>query len=145
VEELKLPDPSTLEPIENHLWTPEGAPPEEAIAVVRGSPITATKFFEHALRQARRYSYRGGNMASLSVNLVLPDWPEERILEERLPTYPRWAQCRTDALAAADFTLLATGSRPHADVLFPTLGILLAERLEALFRLSEQRNAFQRR
>jgi hypothetical protein len=84
-------------------------------------------------------------MASLSVNLVLPDWPEERILEERLATYPRWARCPVDSLAAADLTLLATGSRPHADVLFPTLSILWAEKLEAMFRPSEQRNAFQRR
>ena len=145
MEELRLPDPSSLEPIENHFWTPDGTPPEEAIAVVRGSPITAIKFFDHALRQARRYSHRGENMASLSVNLVLPDWPEERILDERLPTYPRWARCPVDVLLAADFSLLATGSRPHADVLFPTLGILWAEKLEELFGTSEQRNTFQRR
>ena len=145
MEELRLPDPSSLEPIEDHFWTPDGSPPEEAIVVVRGSPITAAKFLDHALRQARRYSHRGENMASLSVNLVLPDWPEERILDERLPTFPRWARCRVDVLIAADFSLLATGSRPHADVLFPTLGILWAEKLEELFRPSEQRNTFQRR
>lgn len=119
--------------------------PDEAVAVVRGSPITAAKFFDHALRQARRYRYQGRNMASLSVNLVLPGWPEERILEDRLATYPRWAHCPVEALAAADLTLLATGRRPHADVVFPTLGILWAEKLEALFRPFEQRNPFQRR
>jgi len=140
-----LPDPSALEPIEDHFWTPGGTVSAEAVAVVRGSPITTSKFFDHAVRQARRYSYRGQNMGSLSVNLVLPDWPEERILEERLPTYARWARCPVDALAAAGFGLLATGRRPHADVVFPAIAILWAEKLEAIFKTTEQKNEFQRR
>jgi integrase len=111
-----------------------------------GRPLRPTsKFFDHAVRQARRYSYRGQNMGSLSVNLVLPDWPEERILEERLPTYARWARCPVDALAAAGFGLLATGRRPHADVVFPAIAILWAEKLEAIFKTTEQKNEFQRR
>jgi hypothetical protein len=84
-------------------------------------------------------------MVSASVNLVLPDWPAERILEERLATYPRWGRCSATALTEAGFTLLATGTRPHADLVFPDLGILWAEQLAEFFLPSEQKNPFLRR
>jgi hypothetical protein len=144
-DELRLPDPSGLEPIEGHLWSPGGVVPYETTEIIRGSPLTAAKFLEHAVRQARRYSYAGQNMVSVSVNLVLPDWPAERILEERLSTYPRWGRSSVSVLTEAGFTFLATGERPHADLVFPDLGILWAEKLAALFGPSEQKNEFLRR
>jgi hypothetical protein len=84
-----LPDPTSLAPIEAEFWTPEGRVPNESDFVVRGSPVTAEKLWTHALRQAREYSYRGENMASVSVDLVLPDWSLERILSTQLATYSR--------------------------------------------------------
>jgi hypothetical protein len=135
-----LPDPSLLRPIEAEFWTPDGIPPPEATAVVRGSPISGAKFLEHATRQAREYSLRGRNMASLSVDLVLPDWPLDRILREQLSTYRRFAGVPLGVVIAAGFGVLATGARPHADVVLPALGIVDADRLAALFAPHEERN-----
>jgi hypothetical protein len=69
-----LPDPALLLPIEDHFWTRAGSVPESATVVVRGAPISGEKFLAHAARQAREYSLRGDNMASLSVDLALVDW-----------------------------------------------------------------------
>ncbi len=140
-----LPDPAGLEPIETRFWTPDGAVPVEADAVIRGSPITAAKFQEHSMRQARKHSYQGANMFSISVDLVLPDWPVERILRDPLSTYPRWARCPVRALLDAGFVLLATNRRPHADIVFPAPDILWAETLERLFKPTEASNDLRRR
>src|SRR5205809_555983 len=59
---------------------------------------------------------RGRNMASVSVDLVLPDWPLERILSHQLATYRRYATCEVGTLVSSGFEVLATGDRPHADV-----------------------------
>ena len=136
----ELPDPSLLGPIEEAFWTPGGAVPLGATAAVRGSPIRGEKFFEHALRQAREYSLRGTNMGSVSVDLVLPDWPLERILTRQLRYYPRYATVPVATLIKNRFEILATGRRPHADVVLPTLGIVEAERLAELLRPTEARN-----
>jgi hypothetical protein len=135
-----LPDPSRLAPIDAEFWTPDGASPPEATAVVRGSPILSAKFLEHATRQAREYSLRGSNMASLSVDLVLPFWPLDRILREQLATYRRFAAVPIEAITAAGFEVLATGQQPHADVVLAALSIVEAERLAAVFAPNEQRN-----
>jgi len=135
-----LPDPSLLAPIEAQFWTPHGVTPPEASAVVRGSPISGGKFLEHATRQAREYSLRGRNMASLSVDLVLLDWPLGRILREQLSTYRRFAAVPLGVLIAEGFEILATGARPHADVVLPGLDIVEADRLAAIFAPHEERN-----
>lgn len=140
MDDFRLPDPALLAPIEAKFWTPGGAVPLEAKVVVRGSPITAEKFVAHAVRQAREHSFRGGNMASVSVDLVLPDWPVERILRHQLATYPRYATCEVQVLFTAGFEILATGKRPHADVVLPALGIVEARRFAALFVPNEARN-----
>ena len=142
---VDLPDPALLTPIESEFWTPDGRPPVDAVAVVRGSPITGAKFLEHATRQAREYSLRGTNMASLSVDMVLTDWPLWRILTEQLATYRRYALVEVATLTAADFEVLATGDPPHGDVVLPTLGIVDADRLAALFAPHERRNRPRRR
>jgi hypothetical protein len=136
----ELPDPSLLDPIEEDFWTPGGAPPLDATVAVRGSPIRGEKFFEHSLRQARERSLRGGNMASVSVDLVLPDWPLERIVARQLRHYPRYATCQVAVLVEGRFEVLATGRRPHADVVLPALDIVEAERLADLFRPTETKN-----
>jgi hypothetical protein len=141
----ELPDPAALTPIERSLWTADGRSPPEAALVVRGSPITAEKLWTHAVRQAREYSYRGEHMASVSVDVVLLDWPLERILAAQLATYSRYAICPVAVLVEAGFEILATGSIPHADVVFPAVDSLWAERLAAILAGSEQRNPYKSR
>jgi hypothetical protein len=143
--ELDLPDPGLLEPIEGHLWTADGSVPANANVTVRGSPITAEKFLAHATRQAREYSFRGANMTSLSVDLVMAEWPLDRILEQQLATYTRYATSPVADLVAAGFDVLATGRPPHADVVLPALSIVETERLSRLFAPSETRNPYKRR
>lgn len=138
-----LPDPAVLDAIEEKFWTPGGAVPLDATLAVRGSPIRGDKFLGHAIRQAREYSLRGANMASISVDLVLPGWPLERILARQLRNYSRFATCEVTALTDESFEVLATGKRPHADVVLPVLGIVEAERLAKLFRLTEARNEYR--
>jgi hypothetical protein len=48
-------------------------------------------------------------------------------------------------LEATDFELLATGQRPHADIVLPTLCIVDAARLSELFARSEERNPYKPR
>jgi hypothetical protein len=141
----ELPDPAVLTAIEGSFWTPDGQIPSEAEVVVRGSPITAEKLWTHAVRRAREYSYRGEHMASVSVDLVLPGWPLERILAVQLATYMRYATCPVQALVEAGFDLLATGAVPHADVVFPAVDSLWAERLAAHLAGSEERNPYKSR
>ena len=136
----QLPDPALLDPIEDDFWTPGGAVPLDATLAVRGSPIRGEKFLEHAVRQARERSLRGANMASISIDLVLPDWPLERILARQLRFYPRYATCEVAGLLDQRFEVLATGRRPHADVVLPAIGIVEAERLAEMFRPTEARN-----
>lgn len=138
-----LPDPALLDAIEEKFWTPGGAVPLDAALAVRGSPIRGDKFLEHAIRQGREYSLRGTNMASISADLVLPGWPLERILARQLRSYSRFATCEVNALVDENFEVLATGKRPHADVVLPVIGIVEAERLAELFRPTEARNEYR--
>ena len=140
-----LPDPELLTPIESKFWTETGAGPDAASAVVRGGPVTPDKLFAHATRQAREYSLGGRNMASVSVDLVLPDWPLERILAGQLATYSRYAMCRVVLLRGARFEVLATGRAPHADIVLPVLTIVEATRLSDLFVGEERRNPYKGR
>jgi hypothetical protein len=142
---IDLPEPSLLVPVEATFWTPDGAVPETAELVVRGSPITAEKLLSHALRQAREYSYRGTNLASISGDVVLSDWPLDRILSSQLATYTRYATCVIPSLHGAGFGILATGAPPHVDVVLPALDTLWAEQLAELLRPNELRNPFKSR
>ena len=140
-----LPDPAGLTPIETEFWTPGGRVPNESELVVRGSPVTAEKLWSHALRQAREYSYRGQHLASVSVDLVLPDWSLERILSTQLATYSRFATCSVADLVEAGFSVLATGAVPHADIVLPAVDSLWTERLAEVLAVSDQRNPFKSR
>jgi hypothetical protein len=84
-------------------------------------------------------------MASVSLDVVLPERPLERILAAQLATYSRYATCPVAALVEAGFELLATGAIPHADVVFPAVDSLWAERLAALLAGLEQCNAYKSR
>jgi hypothetical protein len=142
---IGLPDPTHLIRIEQHFWTIDGSVPASANVVVRGAPITGEKFLAHAARQSREYSLSGRNMASVSVDLVMADWPLNRILSEQLLTYSRYATCSLADLVDARFKVLATGRAPHADVVLPALGIVEAERLASMFALTETRNPYKQR
>ena len=99
---------------------------------MRGSPGEAEKLLAHADRQAREFSLRGLNMASISVDLILPDWPIQRVLQERMVTRGRYSTCAVGEIEAAGFEVLATIARPHADVVLPELSIVWAECLAGL-------------
>jgi len=142
---IVLPDPRLLIRIEEEFWTDDGTVPPDVSAVVRGAPISTEKFFAHALRQAREYSLRSTNMASLSVDLVLPGWPLDKILAGQLATYTRYATCSVTDLRRVGFEVLATGRAPHADVVLPSLTIVEAERLSELFASHEDRNPYKQR
>ena len=98
-QDLVLPDPRLLARIEEEFWTDGGAAPPDVSAVVRGAPINGDKFFAHALRQAREYSLRGANMASLSVDLVLPGWPSKRSWPSSSPPTPGMRPARSATFA----------------------------------------------
>jgi hypothetical protein len=138
-----LPDPELLARIEEEFWTDAGVVPLEVSVAVREAPISPDKFLAHAVRQAREYSLRGANMASISVDLVLPGWPLERILGDQLATYTRYATTAVADLQSAGFDVLATGRPPHGDVVLPSLRILEAERLSELFARHEDRNPYK--
>lgn len=140
VNSLDLPDPESLVPIEDEFWTYDGLVPPDATFVVRGAPITGEKFLSHALRQAREYSLRGRNMASISTDLVVPAWPLDRTLAGQLATYTRYATCAVVHLVRDGFEVFATGTPPHADIVLPVLGIVDAERLARLFAPNEELN-----
>ena len=84
-------------------------------------------------------------MASLSVDLVLPGWPLDKILAGQLATYTRYATRPVADLRRAGFEVLATGRAPHADVVLPSLTIVEAERLSELFASHEDRNPYKQR
>ena len=84
-------------------------------------------------------------MASLSVDLVLPGWPLDKILAGQLATYTRYATRPVADLRRAGFEVLATGRAPNADVVLPSLTILEAERLSELFASHEDRNPYKQR
>src|SRR5216684_8182224 len=130
--QIGLPDPAVLASIEDEFWTADGRMPPDASSMERGAPISPEKFFAHAVRQAREYSLRGSNMASVSVDLVLPSWPLERILAQQLATFTRYATSEVADLQSARFEVLATGEPPHADVVLPSLTMLEAARLSEL-------------
>lgn len=144
-EHVALPDPALLTPAETTFWTPDGGVPDAASIVVRGGPISPDKFLAHAIRQAREYSLRGRNMSSVSVDLLMPTWPLERILAGQLITYSRYATCPIATLLSAGFEVLATGREPHADLLLPAVSIVEATRLSELFARNEERNPYKRR
>jgi hypothetical protein len=80
-------------------------------------------------------------MASLSVDLVLPGWPLDKILAGQLATYTRYAtRPVADRLRGA-----CHGPSTHADVVLPSLTIVEAERLSELFASHEDRNPYKQR
>jgi hypothetical protein len=59
--------------------------------------------------------------------------------------YPRYATAEVATLIDEGFEVLATGKRPHADLVLPALGIVEADRLAERFRATEAKNEYRAR
>lgn len=91
-------------------------PPDDAVLVVRGGPLTAEKIVEHAARQALEYSFRNQPMISISADLTIHGWTLEAILRERLWSRSRYATATAGVLRIARYLLLPTFAVPHYDI-----------------------------
>jgi hypothetical protein len=96
----------TGEPIEPYVRTE--VPPDDAIVVVRGGPIAAEKIVEHALRQAREYTYQGTPMYSVSVSLTIDGWDLAALLAGPLSSRAAFAVSTVGSVRRAGFGLLPT-------------------------------------
>lgn len=131
-----------LEPIETHLRDEE--PPDGAMLVIRGGPLSVEKLVEHAVRQAREFSYRGAAMYSVSVDATVGPWTLDTILAERLWSRSTYAACPVAQLRDAGYELLATHGSPHYDVILADGEPGTAATLLAVFGAAEV-NPFKRR
>lgn len=104
------------EPIEKHLRAGEGAPLGTHL-LLRGSPLTAEKFAEHAARTARAYTYGGEPCFGISVEQPSGPADTARLLQgRRLSTRHRVARIRVEDARSAGFVLLPTFGAPHYTV-----------------------------
>ena len=132
----------TGEPIESYLRSEE--PPDDAVVVVRGGPIAPEKVVEHALRQAREYTFRNVPMYSISVSLTVGGWDVSALLAGPLSSRSTFAVSTAGTVRAAGFALLPTYDAPHYDLLLATGEYREAEALLSLFGSSKP-NPYKRR
>jgi hypothetical protein len=137
-----MTDAAGLTPIEPFIRDEE--PPDDAVLVVRGGPMTVEKLFEHVQREAERYSYRGVPLPSVSVDATVAGWTLEAILRDRLWSRSSYATTTVSALREAGYELLPTFEVPHFDVVLPAAALDAASSLLSLFGPIE-RNTFRRR
>ena len=130
------------EPIETYLRVE--VIDDEMIVVVRGGPVTTEKFVEHAVRQARDFTFRGAPMYSISVNLTVDGWDLEALLAGPLASRSTYATATVGDVRNAGFELLPTFEAPHYDLLLPGGQYPDAERARAVFSDPEP-NPFKRR
>ena len=133
---------TSLEPIEPFLRADE--PPDEAVVVLRGGPIAIDKIVQHAVREAREYSYRGEPLYSVSVSLTIDGWSLDDLLAGPLVSRSTYAVSTVGALRAARFVLLATYAAPHYDLVLGSAGYDEATRLLLYFG-EPQPNPYKRR
>lgn len=137
-----MTDSPGLLPIEPHLRAED--PPDDSVFVLRGGPLTVEKLLEHAIREQRRFSYRGLPMPSVSVDATVGGWTVEAILKERLWSRSSYAVTTAGRLREAGCVLLPTFAVPHYDVLLPATTEAAAGTLLSLFGPAE-RNPYRRR
>ena len=111
---------SALDPIEPFLRDEQ--PPDDAIVVVRGGPVTAEKFIEHAAREAREHSFQGRPMHSVSVSLTVGGRSLDDLLAGPLASRSTFAQSTVGLLREAGYALLPTYAAPHYDLLLRSAG-----------------------
>ena len=100
----------SLEPIESYLRTED--PPDDTVVVLRGGPIAVEKVVEHALREARAYSFRGVPLYSVSVNLAVDGWSVDELLAGPLASRTTYAITTLGTLRAAGFLASQPSPRP---------------------------------
>ena len=133
---------SALDPIEPFLRDEQ--PPDDAVVVVRGGPVSAEKFIEHAAREAREHSFQGRPMHSVSVSLTVGGRSLDDLLAGPLASRSTFAQSTVGLLREAGYALLPTYAAPHYDLLLRSAGYDDAVHLLNLF--SESRpNPHKRR
>lgn len=120
-----------MEPIEPHLREEE--PPDDAVVVIRGGPLTIEKFVEHARREMERYTLAGEPLVSVSVDLAVGDWTLEVILREVMWSRSTYATATVGRLRSAGYRLIPTFSAPHYDLLLPEPTEDAAGRLLSVF------------
>ena len=103
-----------LEPIESHLRDDD--PPDDAVLLLRGGPVTVEKLVEHAARQLRDFSLRGVPMASVSVDGTVGEWTAEALLRDRLWSRSKYSTARVGEVRDAGFEILPTHATPHFDI-----------------------------
>jgi hypothetical protein len=130
------------EPIETYLRVEHID--DEAIVVLRGGPVTTEKFVEHALRQAREFTFRSAPMYSISVNLTVGGWDLDALLAGPMASRSTYATPTAGAVRSAGFELLPTFAVPHYDLLLPGGQYPEAQRARAVFSAPEP-NPFKRR
>jgi len=108
------------------------------------APVTTEKFIEHAVRQAREFTFRGAPMYSISVNLTVAGWDLDALLAGPLASRSTYARATVGVVRVAGFELLPTFASPHYDLLLPGGQYPDAERARALFS-SPEPNPFKRR
>ncbi|MBI1736787.1 MAG: hypothetical protein HYR51_16595 [Candidatus Rokubacteria bacterium] len=108
-------------------------PPDDAVFIVRGGPLTVERIVEHAARQAREYSLLGQPMISVSADLTVGGWTVEAILRERLWSRSRYATVPVGVLRSAGYLLLPTFAVPHYDIVLEEASEAAARRLLAHF------------
>lgn len=102
-----------LEPIEAYVRS-GGEPLTDGCSMLRGSPLTAVKFAEHAARTARAYSYGEQPCFGVSVELSRTDGETQRLLAgRRLSTRRQIALIDVRAALDLGFVLLPTFTDPH--------------------------------
>lgn len=131
-----------LEPIESHLRDDD--PPDDAVLLLRGGPVTVEKLVEHAARQLREFSLRSAPMASISVDGTVGDWTAEALLRDRLWSRSKYSTAMVGRVRNAGFEILPTHSLPHFDIVLAEASLDEAARLLAVFSLPED-NPFKRR
>lgn len=120
------------EPIERHVRPGESSPADTHL-LLRGSPMTAAKFAEHAARTARAYTLGGDPCFGISVELAVDAEDVARLLRgRRLSTRRRVARIRVEASRAAGFVLLPTFTAPHYTVVVDLAATATVEVLASL-------------
>ncbi len=131
-----------LEPIETHLR--QEAPPDGAVVLLRGGPITDETIARHAARQMRGFTWRGVPMASISVDGTVAGWTVELLLRERMWSRSTFGAATVAEVRDAGFEVLPTHGAPHFDILLADATPAEAARLVRVFGPPED-NPFKHR
>lgn len=120
------------EPIEPHLRVEESHP-DLGHVLLRGSPLTAQKFAEHARRTARAHTYLGEPCLGISVELSRDTAGTVRLLQgRRLSTRRQVARIPVENVLQTGFVLLPIFAAPHYTVVLGRAPSATVETLTAL-------------